>query len=490
MVSVSRRVLLISIIGICIGSLSRAAALQSPSFQQDLQARRQRLEQVLSPNAMLILWSAPVRVYSGDVNYPYRQDSNLYYLTGIEQPETVLVILPGNKIRKEYLFIHPRNASQELWEGHSLTEDEATQISGITTVYATTDFEPFLDSVLSRKSYEREIGVTTSDYDAFFIALQNNAAQIAVVGPPPGVSGTLPESYAFVNKLRERFAGLQMRDVNTQIAQLRLIKTDYERRMLEESARISVEAHREGMKVAKPGVWEYQVQAAMEYIFRKNGAIGWGYPSIIASGPNATTLHYEASTRQMKSGELLLVDAAANYNYLTTDITRTYPIEGKFTGPQKDIYELVLRAQEEGRKVAVAGATLRDVNQKTVEVIRDGLMKLGLTTRNDQTSIWYPHSSSHWIGLDVHDAGARNAQLADGMAFTIEPGIYIRQDSLDTLIKNANNEESKIKSAFNKYKDIGVRIEDSYIMTNGKAKEISVGIPKTVDEIESFMKSR
>jgi len=492
MSSVSRRILLIFIIGIGISTLPHAAAQQSTSFQQDLQARRQRLEQVLSPNAMLILWSAPVRVYSGDVNYPYRQDSNLYYLTGIEQPETILVIVPGNKLRKEFLFVRPRDAVREHWEGHSLTDDEATQISGITTVYSTTDFEPFLDSILSRKSYEREIGVTTSDYDTIFTALQNNSAQIAVVGPPPGVSGVLPDSYAFVNKLRERFAGLQMRDVSTQIEKLRLIKTDYERRMLEESARISGEAHREGMKVAKPGVWEYQVQAAMEYIFRKDGAIGWGYPSIIASGPNATTLHYEASTRQMKPGELLLVDAAANYNYLTTDITRTYPIDGKFTGPQKDIYELVLRAQEEGIKVAVAGETLRDVNQKTVEVIRDGLMKLGLILRNDQYSIWYTHSSSHWIGIDVHDVGDRYAPLADGMAFTIEPGIYIRQDALDALPKTADNEAfiQKIKSAFTKYKDIGVRIEDSFILTNGKAKQLSIGIPKTVDEIESFMKSR
>jgi Xaa-Pro aminopeptidase len=492
MSSVVRKILLILIIGSSVRTLSPAAALQAPSFQQDLQARRQRLEQALSPNAMLILWSAPVRVYSGDVNYPYRQDSNLYYFSGIEQPETILVILPGNKIRKEYLFIRPRDAVQEHWEGHSLSEDEATAISGISTVYSTLDFEPFLDSVLSRKSFEREIGVTTSDYDTFFTALQNSAAQIAVVGPPPGVSGTLPESYAFVNKLRERFAGLQMRDVSTQTARLRLIKTDYEQRMLEESARISGEAHREGMKVAKPGVWEYQVQAAMEYIFRKDGAIGWGYPSIVASGPNATTLHYEASTRQMKPGELLLVDAAANYKYLTTDITRTYPIDGKFSGPQKDIYELVLRAQDEGVKAAVDGATLRDVHQKTAEVIRQGLMKLGLITRNDQYSIWYTHSSSHWIGIDVHDVGDRDARLEDGMAFTIEPGIYIRQDALDALPKSAENEEfiQKTKSAFNKYKDIGVRIEDSFIMTNGKARQISVGIPRTVDEIESFMKSR
>src|SRR5262249_25708777 len=153
----------------------------------------------------------------------------------------------------------------------------------------------------------------------------------------------------------ERYPGFQMRDVTTQFGRARLIKTEYEQKMLAESARITAEAHREGMKVARPNVWAYQVQAAMENEFKKDGAIGWRYPAIIASGPNATTLHYEASTGQMKDGDLLLVDAAANYDYLTTDVTRTYPINGKFTQAQKDIYEIVLRAQDEAIKVAVKG---------------------------------------------------------------------------------------------------------------------------------------
>lgn len=470
-------------------SLAGAAA-----FQDDLHGRRERLMQLLSPDTMLILWSAPERVYSGDVNYPYRQDSNFFYLTGIEQPESIVVILPGNKSRKEFLFIRPRDAVREHWEGHSLSTDEAVQQSGINTVYQMGDFEPFIDSLLSGKPYEKESPSAAPDYEGFFSALKSSNAQIAVVGPPPGNSGVVPDSYAFVNKLRGRFSGFQMRDVTPLFGTLRLIKTDYEQKMLAESARISAEAHREGMKTARPNVWEYQVQAAMEYTFKKDGAIGWGYPSIVASGPNATTLHYEASTRQMKDGELLLVDAAANYNYLTTDITRTYPINGKFTPAQKDIYEIVLRAQEEGIKVAVKGATLGEINAKTVQVIKDGLFKLGLITdtRGQQYSIWYTHSSSHWIGVDVHDVGERNARLADGMAFTIEPGIYIRQEALDNLAKTPENQAfiQKVQSTVDKYKNIGVRIEDSFVMNDGRAKSISVGIPRTVDEIESFMKTR
>ena len=469
--NLARRIALSFFCALLLTSIAGAAA-----FQDDLHGRREKLMQLLSSDSMLILWSAPERVYSADVNYPYRQDSNFFYLTGIEQPESIVVILPGNKTQKEFLFIRPRDAVREHWEGHSLSTDEAAQISGIKTVYETKDFESFVGDVLSGKSIEYHI------------------AQVAVVGPPPGNSGVVPDSYAHANNLIERFPGLQMRDVTQLFGKLRLVKTDYEQKMLVESARISAEAHREGMKVARPNVWEYQVQAAMEYIFKKDGAIGWGYPSIVASGPNATTLHYEASTRQMKNGDLLLVDAAANYDYLTTDITRTYPVNGKFTQAQKDIYEIVLRAQNEGIKVAVKGATLGEINAKTVQVIKDGLLKLGLITetRGQQYSTWYTHSSSHWIGIDVHDIGERNARLADGMAFTIEPGIYIRQEALDNLPKTPENQEfiQKVQSTVDKYKNIGVRIEDSFVMTDGRAKSISVGIPRTVDEIEAFMKNR
>ena len=485
----TKRVAIFPLLVLLLTSLAGAA-----EFQDDMHARREKLMQVLSSESMLILWSAPERVYSLDVNYPYRQDSNFFYLTGIEQPDSVVVLLPGNRSRKEFLFIRPRDAIREHWEGHSLSPEEAAHLSGIDAVYQTKDFEPFIEAVLTGKPFNGDSAAQPSDSEPIASAIRDGNAQVAVVGPPPGNSGVVPASYAYVNKLRERFPGLQMRDVSQPVGRLRLIKTDYEQKMLAESARISAEAHREGMRVARPNVWEYQVQAVMEYTFMKNGAIGWGYPSIVASGPNATTLHYEASTRKMKDGDLLLVDAAANYNYMTTDVTRTYPINGKFTPVQKDIYQIVLRAQDEGIKVAVKGATLGEVNAKTVEVIKDGLLKLGLITesRGQQYSVWYSHSSSHWIGLDVHDVGERNARLADGMAFTIEPGIYIRQEALDNLAKTPENLAfiQKVQPIVDKYKDIGVRIEDSFILTNGKAKSISVGIPRTIDEIESFMKTR
>jgi Xaa-Pro aminopeptidase len=285
-----------------------------------------------------------------------------------------------------------------------------------------------------------------------------------------------------------------MRDVTSVFGDLRQIKTNYERKLYQESARVSSDAHKAGMKAAHPGAWEYEVEAAIEYVFKKNGSFDWGYPSIVASGPNATTLHYEKSSRRMEDGDLLLVDASANYKYLTTDITRTYPVNGKFTAAQKDIYEIVLRAQEEGMKAAKPGARLRDIHQRTVDVIKEGLFKLGLITdtRGTQYQTWYTHNSSHWIGIDVHDVGDSNKPLADGMAFTIEPGIYIRPELLDGLAKTPENEAfiAKVRPAFEKYKNIGVRIEDSFLIDNGKLIQLSASVPRTVDEIEAFMRSR
>src|SRR5262249_28223630 len=198
--------------------------------------------------------------------------------------------------------------------------------------------------------------------------------------------------------------------------------------------------------------------------------------------------------RRMNDGELLLVDAGAEYKYMSIDITRTYPVNGKFTDAQKDIYNIVLRAQDEGMKVAKAGARLRDIHQKTVEVIKDGLLKLGLITdaSGNQYQTWYTHNADHFIGIDVHDVGDASRPLADGMAFTIEPGIYIQPDALDNLPQTPENQAfiEKVRPAFEKYKSIGVRIEDSFLLDGGKLKQLSAGVPRTVDDIETFMKSR
>jgi Xaa-Pro aminopeptidase len=310
--------------------------------------------------------------------------------------------------------------------------------------------------------------------------------------PKPGLSGELPPTYQFVRQVQERFPGIAVVDVYPIFRDLRQVKTAYERKLLQESADVSGEAHMAGMKAARPGAYEYEVEAAIEFVYKKHGALDWGYPSIVGSGPNGTVLHYNASRRRMEDGDLLLVDAAANYKYMTVDITRTYPVNGRFTPAQRELYELVLSAQEEAMKVARAGARVSDVHQKTVDVIKAGLLRLGLITdaSGDQYRVWYTHGSGHWIGLDVHDLGDGQRPLEPGMSFVIEPGVYIRESALEHLPKTPQNLAfiEKVRPAVQKYKDTGIRVEDSFVLTETGLHRLSSKVPRTVDEIEAFMR--
>jgi Xaa-Pro aminopeptidase len=470
-----------------------ASPASGQELQDDLKVRRARVMERLGPEAVLILRSAPVKVYSGDVDYEFRQDSNLFYLTGIDQEETILVLMPGNQERKEILFVKPRDPVREHWEGRLLSRDEATDQSGIETVYQTTDFESFIAAIFSGRPYAAP--AASQEYARFASALKEDRARLhLLLTPGPGVSGELPPNYQFVNKLRERFFGFTASDATSIFRDLRQMKSPYEQKILEESGNISSEAHLAGMKAARPGAYEYEVEAAIEYVFKKNGAFDWSYPSIVGSGPNSTTLHYSKSNRKMQAGDLLLVDAAAHHKYVTVDVTRTYPVSGTFTPAQKDIYSLVFQAQTEAMSVAGAGARLSDVHQKTVQVIKQGLLKLGLITdtTGDQYRLWYTHSASHWIGMDVHDVGDFNRPLSPGMAFVIEPGIYIRESALDNLPDTRENADfiEKVRPAVEKYRDIGVRIEDSFLLSESGLKNLSAKVPRTIGEIETFMKSR
>jgi Xaa-Pro aminopeptidase len=461
-------------------------------LQDDLTARRAAIMQRLTPEDMLVLWSAPERLYSNDVEYEFRQDSNLYYLTGVDQPNTILVLMPGNRERTAFLFISPSDPEREHWNGHLLTPAEATAQSGITTVYSTTAFDAFMNAVLGGGAYGVAPG--SQEFSRFQSALAQQKARLMVMGPPPGLNGELSTEYRFANRARERFLGVTVGDATRILFDARQVKTPYERRIMQESASVSSEAHMAGMKAARPGAYEYEVEAAIEFVFKKNGAFDWGYPSIVGSGPNATVLHYQKSTRQMKDGELLLVDAAGFFKYMTVDITRTYPVNGRFTREQRDLYDLVLQAQNEGIRAAQIGRRLSDVHQATVDVIKQGLLKLGLITdtTGDQYRMWYTHSANHWIGMDVHDVGDSRRALEPGMTFVIEPGIYIRENVLDNLPKTAANDAlvARIRPAVQKYRDIGIRIEDSFLLTESGLTNLSSKVPRTADEVEAFMKQR
>jgi Xaa-Pro aminopeptidase len=480
----SRRALPLCLVLLCLLSPRLAAA---GPLQDDVKARRARVMERLGPDAVAIFFSAPERVYSMDVDYEYRQDSNLLYLTAIDQPETVLVLIPGGEGVREVLFVREADARREHWDGHSLTPSEASAESGISTVLTANQFEPFIAGIFSRRS-----SIPSADFGKWFKALADNRARLALLtdrqtdlSTPPG------RSAQFAAKLRERFFGFTIQDASPVLSDLRQIKTPYEQEVLRKSVTISNDAHRAGMRAAAPGKYEYEVEAAIEEVYLRNGAMSWGYPSIVGSGPNATILHYNRSLRKMEPGDLLLVDAAANYRGLTGDITRTYPVGGTFSREQRDIYEIILASLQAGEKAAKTGAEVRDIQKACDEVLRAGLLKLGLVTdaSGTQFKTWATHGVSHWIGMDVHDVAVPRP-LGPGMAFTIEPGIYIREAALDNLPKTPANLAfaEKVRPLVKKYKDIGVRIEDSYLLTDSGLERLSAGVPRTIAEVEQFLK--
>lgn len=472
------------------------AAARAGELQDDLKARRARAMERLGPDAMLILRSAPSRTYSRDVEYEYRQDSNLYYLTGIDQEETTLVLMPGNAARREILFIRERDPIREHWAGRRLSADEATAASGIETVYTAGQLEPFLASILAGRAFRLPPPhPPSSDFDAFLKSLRSGRARVALVlEPKPLLSEPLPPIHELAEKLRERYVGFALQDATDLLRDLRQVKTPCEQRLLERSLAVSNEAHLAGMRAARPGAFEYTVQAAIEEVYGSRGALGPGYPSIVGSGPNATILHYAKSSRRLEPGDLILVDAAANLEYMTGDVTRTYPVDGSFSETQREIYRLVLAAQEEGMKAARSGGKLDDVHQKTLDVMKAGLLKLGLITdpAGTQYLTWYTHGSTHFIGIDVHDVGDRDRPLEPGMAFVIEPGLYIREGALDRLPPTPENAAfaEKVRPAYERYKNIGVRIEDSFLLTPSGLNCLSCAVPRTLEEVEAFLKGR
>lgn len=491
----------IVLVAVCTGAVGSAA--QNPAavsdaaaLRDDLKARRARLMATLTSGTMAIFWSAPPRVYSRDVDYEYRQDSDLLYLTGVEQPETILVLVPGSRTRKEILFIRPPNPRVEHYVGHFLNVEEARAQTGIETVLETTQFDDFVLSMFNRRPFGLPVDAAREDddHEEFFRALDAGTGRLALrLEPPTAFDAPLSDEYVFANRARERLIGVSIVNVTAAVHALRQVKTLYEQKLLRQSVEISADAHVAGMKAARPDRFEFEVEAAIEQTYLTRGAMSPGYPSIVGSGPNATTLHYMASSRQMREGDLLLVDAAANYRGQTGDITRTYPVGGRFTPAQREIYELVLAAQDAAMKAARIGNRTLDIERASEAVIKEGLLKLGLITdtKGPQFRTWYTHGICHWIGMDVHDVGDYRRRLEAGMAFVIEPGLYIRPEALGQLPDTPENRafREKVAPAVARYQGIGVRIEDSFLLTETELVRLSAKAPRTIKEIEDLVRS-
>jgi Xaa-Pro aminopeptidase len=472
----------------------------------ELRQRRERVAQSVGPQSFLVLFSTEPRVYANDVDYPYRQENNLYYLTNLKQKGATLVLLPGNAKIREILFIPRRNALAETWTGHMYSAEEAHQLSGVREIWQSSEFDPFIKALRNRQPYRpKPENVFMSDlppattlnndhgYASLFEAAARNEAGLYLLVPGGNESREYKYEQRFASDWAQTASGFSIKNAWPIFTQMRLVKSPMELRILQHAIDISIEAHQRAWAAAGDAKWEYEVDAIMAYTFKLRNADNWGYPDIVGCGPNATTLHYIESQGPVKSGDLLLMDVGAEYDHYTADITRTFPINGKFTASQAELYQIVYDAQEAVAKATKPGATLSDVNRAGTEVVKDGLLKLGLITdRNSmQHRLWFMHGTSHWLGMNVHDVGGP-AQIVPGVVFTNEPGIYIRLDALAQKPDRWSQDEwekfkAAIRPAFEKYKGIGVRIEDDLLVTENGVKWMSEALPRKLSEVEDFI---
>jgi len=472
----------------------------------ELAARRARVAEAVGPKGILILFSTEPRVYTNDVDYEYRQENNLYYLTSLKQNNATLVMLPGNTQLPEVLFMPRRNPAAETWTGHMYSAEEASQLSGIREVWEASEFEPFLRALRNRQPYRpkpEDILLSSiasaetpsmSGFEKLFAAAAKNDGELYLLVPGEGESREYKREQRFASDWARSASGFSIKNITPVFASMRLKKSSMEIAFMQHAMDITTEAHERAWLAAATAKWEYEVDALVTYTFKLRNADHWGYPSIVGCGPNATTLHYEESQGAVTPGNLILMDVGAEYEHYSADVTRTFPVNGRFSTAQAEVYQIVYDAQEAGAKAARPGMLISDVHRAATEVIKNGLLKLGLITDRDsnQYRIWFMHGTSHWLGMNVHDVGNYGTRLEPGMVFTNEPGIYVRPDAFDNkpaTMSDADWEKFKsaVKPAYEKYNGIGVRIEDDMLVTPDGVKWMTAALPRKIADIEAFI---
>ncbi len=425
--------------------------------------RRKHLLQMMGENSIAILPTADIYYRNRDVAFPFRSDSDFYYLTGFPEPEAVAAFIPGRAQGEYLLFCRERDPEKETWEGRRAGTHGACEDYSADDAFPITDIDDILPGLLEDKV---RVYYAMGYYPAFDQQMLNWVNQIRQASRagrrPPG------EFIALDHLLHE----------------MRLIKSAPEIKIMREAARISAEAHCRAMQLCHPRLMEYQIEAEYLHHFLNQGCRAPAYPPIVGSGSNACVLHYTENSARLKRGDLLLVDAGAEYDYYAADITRTFPVSGSFSPAQKAIYELVLEAQLAAIAKVRPGNHWNEPHEAAVKVLTEGLVALGLLTGRVSTLIkkehyrrFFMHRTGHWLGMDVHDVGNYKVDgewrvFEPGMALTVEPGLYI----------SANNPE-----VAKKWWNIGVRIEDDILVTKEGCEVLSAAAPKTVTEIEALM---
>jgi Xaa-Pro aminopeptidase len=425
--------------------------------------RRKQLMQKIGSKGIVILTSSPQLRRNGDSDHAYRQHSDLYYLTGFDEPEAVAILAPKRKEGEFILFNRVRDRDREIWDGARAGQEGARKQFGADEAHPFTDLEKLLPDLLEgREHIHYAIGLDKAFDKIVLGALNKMRGKIR--------NGLMPP--------------MALVDISDTVHEMRLIKSPAEINLMRKAAQISAQAHARAMQFCKPGVNEYQLEAEIMHEFQKNGARYPAYTCIVGSGANTCILHYIANDQVIKNGALVLIDAGAEYKNYAADITRTFPANGKFSPEQRQIYDIVLRAQLAGIKMVKAGALWPRIQEAILQVITEGLVKTGILKGKVKDLIakqaylpFYMHKSGHWLGLDVHDAGpyrinGKWRKLKPGMVLTVEPGIYISAD---------------IRGVHKRWHNIGVRIEDDVLVTAKGNEILSRGVPKTIAEIESLM---
>jgi Xaa-Pro aminopeptidase len=402
---------------------------------------RENLLSKLSVGDMAILFSGTSPQSTADSHYDFRPDKNFYYLTGTTREEFILVLTKLETKTEAILFTEKPDYDIEKWVGRKLTVDQAKEASGIDDIKFLPEFETWLNrSIYSTKFNRVYLDLPRMKFD-----------------------GEMTAGMLFAEKIKKNYADLEIKNLHKFMSELRMIKTDFEVDEIKKALGLTQMGLENVMNTLKPGDREYVAESEFRYTIRKNGADTNAFPTIAASGGNAVILHYVENDQIMQDGDLILMDLGAQYKQYASDITRTYPVNGKYSDRQKTLYNIVLKANEEVIKMMKPGVEFAELNKKCSAVLSEELIKIGLIKEAKELSKYYYHGVSHFMGLDVHDLGFRDAKLEPGMIFTVEPGLYVAEEN------------------------IGIRIEDDILITEDGYVNLSKDIIKSVEDIEAFM---
>lgn len=426
----------------------------------DFALHRRRLLDALPADEAVLLFGAHEQVRNGDSEHRYRPDSDVYWLTGWEDPEVVVFVRPG--IEPVTMFVQPKDREREVWTGRRAGVEGAKRDHGADVAYPIAELERHLPRLLAGVRSVHHAFARDADHDALLMSSVTSAAKSA---RKTGL--TAPETFHHPSRL---------------LHELRLRKTSDEIALMREAAELTAEGHRAAMRLARPGLREYEIEAELLGLWRRRGSTGPGYTPIVAAGVNGTVLHYHTNRSELREGELMLLDAGCEVSWYTADVTRTFPISGRFSPEQRAVYEHVLRAQLRSIDACRAGRSFDEVHDVARRALVEGMIDLGLLKgpvdeRIEDKSFerYYMHSTSHWLGLDVHDVGAygrdgKTRALEPNMVLTVEPGLYVDPD------------DAEAPAAL---RGIAVRLEDDVLVTDGDPEVLSAGAPKHPDEVEA-----